>query len=303
MTKQEILQNSTEKLTFAKYFDGVRAVPTSATITITGDDVDGDELPTPVTAAACSIDTDGFITYTMLAANTVSLGENFRALFSYVVSGITYTDVIYFDIVKKKLTSTITDQDLVDEFAALDKITYRIFGKATSATGSAKNRVIDNLRLNGDDDEFKGGEFQVLSGLAKDFHTTVTAYERDTRTLYLDKDLPHDMAVDDVYLLKRSFKTEISRAFDELKDYVRTQGYRPALVIDDTQIQEAHIALAICKVLLPLGETHRYEYEQYKQKYAEKVAALKLTYDTDEDGGTSDDDEPDIHAGQIRMRR
>lgn len=303
MTKQEILQDSTEKLTFAKVFDNVQAVPTSATVTITGEDVDGDELPTPVTGAACTIDADGFVSYTMLAANTAALAENLRAVFTTVISGVTYTDVIYFDIVKKRLSSTVTDQDLIDEFSVLDELTFRVFGKATTATGSAKNRVIDNLRLSGKDDEYKGGVFHVLSGLAEGFTCQVTAFDRDTRTLYLSDNLPQDMAVGDSYLLKRSFKTEITRAFDELKEYVRTQGYRPALVIDDTQLREAHIALSIAKVLLPLGETHRFEYQEYMKKYSEKIAALKLTYDTDESGSADEDDEPDVRPGQIMLRR
>jgi hypothetical protein len=185
----------------------------------------------------------------------------------------------------------------------LDKLTYRVFGKATSPTGSAKNRIVDNLRLNGIEDEYKGGELQVLGGVAEGFKSTVTAYDRDDRTIYLADDLPLDLAVGDAFLLKRSFKTEIARAFDELKDYVRTQGYRPALVIDDTQLREAHMSLAICKILLPLGESHRYEYEQYAKKYAEKLSALKLTYDADESGGADEDEEPDINAGQISLRR
>jgi hypothetical protein len=303
MTKQEILQDSTEKLTFAKYVDNVQVVPTSATITITGTDVDGDELPTPVTASACTIDALGTISYNMLSANTVSLSENLRAVFSYVVATVTYTDVIYFDIVKKKLTSTVIDQDLLDEFSVLESLTYRVFGKATSASGSNLKLVIDNLRLNAVEDLYKGGEINILSGLSAGFKSTVTAYDRETRTLYLTENLPYALAVGDAFILKKSFKTEIARAFEELKDYVRTQGYRPALVIDDTQLREAHIALAISKVLLPLGEKHRYEYEDYKKRYSEKLSALKLTYDTDESGGTSGDDEPDIHAGQIRLRR
>lgn len=303
MTKQEILQNSTEKLTFAKVFDNIQSVPTSATVTITGEDVDGDELPTPVTDAACTIDLDGFVSYTMLAANTAALAENLRAEFTTIISSVTYKDVIYFDIVKKRLQSTVTDQDLVDEFGALDALTFRVFGKATTATGSAKNRVIDNLRLSGKDDEYKGGLFHVLSGLAEGFTCQVTAFDRDTRTLYLDANLPQDMAVGDAYLLKRSFKTEITRAFDELKEYVRTQGFRPALVIDDTQLRESHIALAISKILLPLGETHRFEYQEYTKKYAEKIAALKLSYDTDESGDADEDDEPDVRPGQITLRR
>jgi hypothetical protein len=238
----------------------------------------------------------------MLAANTVSLAENLRAVFSYVVSTVTYTDVIYFDIVKKKLTSTVIDEDLVDEFSILDTLTYRVFGKATSVTGSNMKLVIDNLRLNAVEDLYKGGEIHILSGLSAGFKSTVTAYDRETRTLYLTENLPYALAVGDAFILKKSFKTEIARAFEELKDYVRTQGYRPALVIDDTQLREAHIALSISKVLLPLGETHRYEYEDYKKRYAEKLAALKLTYDTDESGG-ADDDETDVHAGQIRLRR
>ena len=301
MTKQEILQNSTEKLTFAKVFDNVQAVPTSATVTIQSSA--NADLPTPVTAAACTIDADGFISYTMLAANTAELGENIRAAFTYVISGVTYTDVIYFDIVKKRLSSTVTDQDLIDEFSVLDKLTYRVFGKATAATGSNLKVIIDNLRLNAIDDEYKGGEVHVLSGLSEGFKSTVTTFDRDTRTLYIANDLPHALSVGDQFLLKRSFKTEIARAFDEIKDYVRTQGYRPALVIDDTQLREAHIALSICKVLLPLGETHRYEFEQYSKKYAEKIAALKLSYDADESGGIDETEEPDIRAGQISLRR
>jgi hypothetical protein len=300
MTKQEILQNSAESITFAKYFDGVRAVPTAATVSIMTSAAA--DLPTPILNVACTIDSVGYISYAMLAANTASLAENLRATFTYTVDSVSYTDVIYFDVVKKRLNSTVIDQDLIDEFSVLDKLTYRIFCKATSATGSNLKHIIDNLRLNGQENEYKGCELSVLSGNSANFISTITAFDKETRTLYIADNLPFALAIGDSFLIRKSFKTEIARAFDDIKDYIRTQGYRPALVIDDTQLREAHIALSICKVLLPLGETHRYDYEEFKKKYAEKIAALKLTYDTDESGGT-DETETDVHAGQIRLRR
>jgi hypothetical protein len=298
MPRQEILKDIGGTITYKKYFDNVQAIPSSATVSIVTKL--GSAMPAEITNAVCSIDSYGTISYTVSATNAVDLGESFKATFEYLIDSTTYYDIILFDIVRKKLEPMITDIDLINEYAGLDKIQYRVFGSVTAL--STIDTTINDDNLNADYNSYKGGEVEILSGSNIGFMSTVTMYDDVTRTIHIENSLPYVLAIGDKFLICRSFKTEIARAFDEIKEYIRTQGYRPALVIDDTQLVEAHIALSIKKILLPLGEEYRYSYEEYSKIYEKKLLELKLVYDADE-SGTVDDDEEDLNTSQIRLKR
>lgn len=287
MVKQELLQNLAGTLTLKKYIDNIQIVPTSATITIT--DAAGDELPTPVTAAAMSIDSYGTMTYSMITANTGVLGENFKAVVTYVYNGNSYVQDFLFDVVISTLESIITDDDLINDYAKLRQLYYNIHGEITDVGNI--NQIIDKKTFNDQLNYYVGGNVVILSGSNQDFISDISAFNESTRIITLSSNPPVNFDIGDKFAIEKSYKNEITRAFEEILDWLRTQGYRPALIMDDTQLREVHIALSIAKALHIHGKAERAEYEDYIKKYMKLREGLKLLYDTDETGNPDDADE------------
>ncbi len=284
MTKQEIYQNRSEAITYKKYIDNLQIVPASATVTITTGG--GEDMPTPITDAACAIDGVGTVSYTLSAANTVNLGENFVAEFKYIYNAVEYLDRLLFDIVINKIESIISDKDIEDEFSALKGLYFPIYGEITSI--GAVNEIIDKRNLSEEKSYFKGGQVKILSGDNQDFLSEILEYSYTDSKLTLKRSMAPNVISGDKFVILKSYENEITRAFDEILDWLRTQGYRPTLIIDDTQLREVHISLSVAKALHPLGKFQRDNYEDYTKKYLQQRSQLRLLYDEDETGAPDD---------------
>ena len=280
MIKQEIYQARSEAIEYKKFIDNLQIVPTSATVCITSKS--GVAMPTPIVDAVCIVDTPGTVSYTLTAANTVNLGENFIATFKYIYDGTEYLDRFLFDIVKNKVESIITDKDIEDEFSGLKELYFPVYGEVSNV--GLLTEIIDNKNLNEENNYFKGGKLKILSGDNQDFESEISAYTYTSSKLTLKRAMPLTVVNGDKFVIYKSYETEINRAFEEIKDWLRTQGYRPALIIDDTELREVHISLSVAKVLHPLGKAQRDNYEDYLKKYYNQRSSLRLLYDENETG-------------------
>ncbi len=286
MLKQELLQSRAGTLTYKKYINNIQIVPSPATISITTES--GTAMPTAVTDAAMAIDSYGTMTYEVTAVNTADLGINFIAEIKYTYGGVEYIYRFLFDIVKNVLTSIITDLDLENDYQKLKQLYRTIYGEIT-AVGNL-NEVIDTRNLNETLSYYVGSEIKMLSGNNKDFNVNIIAFDESNRKITLQKAASVAMVIEDKYMIEKSYTNEIQRAFEEISDWLRTRGYRPALIIDDTQVREVHIACTIAKILHAMGKAERAEYEDYNKKYLQLREEMKLIYDTDESGEPEDSD-------------
>jgi hypothetical protein len=280
MIKQEIYQARSEAIEYKKYIDNMQIVPTSATISITTKS--GTAMPTAIIDVACTINIYGTISYTLSAVNTALLGENFIATFKYIYNTVEYLDRLLFDIVKNKVESIINDKDIEDEFSALKELYFPVYGEVSSI--GVLNEIIDNKNLNEEKNYYKGGKIKILSGDNQDFVSEISEYNYVSSKLILKRVMPLNVILGDKYVIYKSYETEITRAFEEIKDWLRTQGYRPTLIIDDTELREVHISLSVAKALHPLGKSQRDNYEDYYKKYLYQRDSLRLLYDEDETG-------------------
>jgi hypothetical protein len=295
MTHQEMLQAESEAVYFKKYIDNIQIVPTTALVAIYNSA--GEVL---VDETACTISADGTMSYTLAEEDTANLGENYRARFDYEYDSESYTSVVYFDIVKKRLESIITDDDLIDEHSMLNRYGYRETGEVVTSGGV--NQIIDNKSFKKEDNYFRGGFISFLSGNNKGFNSIVTSFTASTGRFTLEKSATAAFAAGDKFCVSKSYTTEIRRAFEKIKDYIRSQGNRPALVIDDTDIRELHIVWSLMLILLGMGDDKRDEYEEYKSERDRLMASLVLKYDTNEDGVIQEDEAP-VNFGTVRLRR
>jgi hypothetical protein len=280
MLKQEIMQNRSEDLEYKKYIDNLQIIPTSATISITTES--GSAMPVPIVNANFPIDTYGTMKYTVSIANSALLGENFIAEVKYIYSGTEYIYRFLFDIVKNKIVNILIDDDIENEYSKLKQLYRTIHGEITAV--GALNEIIDVNNLNERLNYYKGSEVVFLSGDNKEWKSNITAFDEINRKLTLASNMPLVLSIGDKFYIRKNYTNEIQRAFEEICDWLRTRGYRPSLIIDDTQIREVHIACTLAKILHIEGESERTEYEDYRDKYFHLREQMKLLYDTDESG-------------------
>jgi len=296
--RTEFLQDIGGTLTHKKYLDNVQAIPSLATIVITTSG--GADMPIPVIGAACSIDGYGTMSFAVVAGNCTDLGLTFIATWTFTISGVSYTERTYFDVVKNKLEIIITDDDLEKEYAALRDLKYREAGIISElSTSTLGNEIIDSQSFKGTP-IYKGGYIKILSGACQNYTAKIIDYDSETGIFELSKILPGIPAIGDDFIVYKSYTDEIERAFEEITDWLRNAGHRPALIIDDTQIREIHINLAISKVLMNAGTQYQAAQQSFYNKYLSLRGELKLDYDTDETGLT---DDLDSISGQVFFRR
>lgn len=288
--KQELLYDKDGTLTLSKHISNLQIVPTSASIVVY--DQDGDEL----TSGSCDISATGTMSFDVSSTYTDTLGENLRAEWEYVYSGDTHNDITYFDIVKKTLHIRITDDDLLDEYPPLARFGYNLHGEVV--TGGTGTTFIDSNSFNVDDDYFRGGEVLFLSGDNQSATAKVTAYVASTGQFTIDKSLT--IAVGDRFVVRKSYTSEISRAFQKILDFIRSKGQRPALVIEDQALVEANIYGALMLIFLAAGQEYEYQHKEYKEAFYTALNSIVYVYDTDEDNIA---DEADSSMGQVRFRR
>lgn len=99
------------------YFDVPESgTPSSATIAI----YDEGGAATSVTAGVVTVSSSQ-LSYAVAAGVVDQLGDNWRAVWTYVISGTTYTEDALFAVVKRVSRPTLTDAKLVGYHAALVK--------------------------------------------------------------------------------------------------------------------------------------------------------------------------------------
>ncbi|MCK4759721.1 MAG: hypothetical protein KAT69_06700 [Candidatus Aminicenantes bacterium] len=114
LTEDQAVKSDDFPIELKVYEAGTQLIPTSATITIR--DPDGTII---IDAVAVSIAAGGTMTYTLLAAKTVTLWENAIIDIDYVVSTVTYKCIRFFDVVLNALTPCIVDDDLKNHYPEL----------------------------------------------------------------------------------------------------------------------------------------------------------------------------------------
>lgn len=296
MIKQEILQSRSGDLEYKKHIDNIQIVPSAATISITTES--GAAMPTAITDEVMTIDSYGTMTYTVSAANAALLGQNFIAEIKYTYDAEEYIYRFLFDIVKNKLTNIVTDDDIENEYPKLKQLYRTTHGEVSSVGGL--DEIIDDKNLNETIDYYNGSKVKILSGNNKDWNCDITSFDEINRTLTLKENAPLAFVIGDKFLINKSYTNQIQRAFEEIQDWLRTRGYRPSLIIDDTQIREVHITCSIMKILHGMGESEREEFEDYRDKYFKLREQMKLLYDTDETGEPEDSD---MTRPQVTLRR
>jgi hypothetical protein len=298
MSKQSFLKSTSGTLRLTVYDNNRPLVPTSAKITLYSPS--GGTLQAQVAVTAIDA-TTGEMTYSLTAVHTASNDLNYKAVWEYVVSTVTYYQSQLFDVVLSELAIPITDDDLFNELESLREANKQAKG---TATAGAVGSLTDTLRRE-IDDYWKGGTIEIVSGTGIGAKRDITGFTQSTGVFTIT---PNWTAPDTTskYVAVRSFSKKIQAAFDKLCTMLYDKGKREDLILESSQISVPLIYLTIHMICLDLMDEADDKWSRlatiYWDKFQNAFNTMKLDYDEDE-SGTVDETESQKGATEIRIGR
>lgn len=299
--KQELLKDKTGILRFTPYINNRAAVASSATVVLKRPD--GSTLQASASASVDS--TTGEITYSLSSSLTDTLGENYIAEWTYVVSGNSYYYTLLYDVVLHKISLTVVDDDLIAEQADL-------LDKSESYNGivdsSSNTTLVDDELKSYADDYWNNGRAEVVNTSTGAKQTRIISdFAASSGTVTISVPWSTNPDTTYGYVLRRGFSTKIEKAFSEIMDGIRAKGFRPALILESTDLHTPVVkkALAmICKDLMKEdGDRWHTLYKIYSEEFIQAMNNVVLQYDRDEGGNIAGTGEQDTDMGSLRMRR
>lgn len=286
--KQQFLKGKTGTIRLTTYDKNRALVPSSALITLYKNDGTS-EIQAQASATVDA--TTGEMTYSLTAAHTVDRGLNFKAVWQFVVSGVTYYETQLFDVVNSILSIPITDDDLFAEIPSLKKSNYQQTGTATAGAAAS---LTDTARRKEGDDYWKGGVLEILSGTGSGQARDITGNVQSTSVISVSPNWTTNPDSTSVYRVVKSFTATIENCFEKIEQMLYNKGKRDALIMEASQIRVPLIYLAIHAIATDLFEEQNDRWDLIRTEYADKFekafTTLALDYDEDESGGVQGDE-------------
>lgn len=298
--KQQFLEDKTGTIKLTIYSNNRAVIPTSATITLykPGSDT---ELQAAVSATVDS--NTGEMSYSLTATHTADADLNYKAVWAYVVSGVTYYETQLFDVVKSILSIPITDDDLYAELESLRKSNAQSTG---TATAGAAGSLTDTTKRKEEDSYWKGGTIKIISGTGAGQQRDITGFTQSTGVITITPNWTTTPSTDSVYYIVKSFNEKIQQAFRTIETMIYNKGKRHELILESSQIEIPLIYLTIHLIALDLMDEQNDKWDRlqvtYKDKFNDAFNNLKLEYDEDESGNV-DEAETQQNPNEITVNR
>jgi hypothetical protein len=279
--KQQFLKAVTDTIRLTVYDNNRPLIPSSANITLTKPD--GTSLQAQVAVTAID-STTGEMTYSLTTTHTATADINYKAVWDYVVSGVTYYQTQLFDVVKSLLSIPITDDDLYNELESLRKA-YPL-GKGT-ATAGASSTLTDTLRRE-EDNYWKGGTIEIVTGTGIGQKRDITTFVQSTGVITVTPAWTTNPDTTSKYVLTKSYSKKIQAAFDKICTMLYDKGKRHNLILESSQISVPLTYLTIHMIALDLMDEAEDKWSRlaslYWDKFDKAFNNMKLDYDEDESG-------------------
>ncbi len=297
--KQQFLIGIADTIRLTVYDDNRPQIPSSATITLYKPD--GGVLQSSVAVTAIDA-TTGEMTYTISAVHSATADLNYKAVWAYVLNGITYYQTQLFDVVKSLLAISITDDDLYAELESLRKANFQATATATAGAAS----TLTDTKRNEVDDYWVGGTIKILAGTGINQERDITDFVQSTGVFTITPVWTTNPDTTSVYLVIRSFTRKIQAAFDTICTMIYDKGKRHELILESSQISKPLTYLSIHMIALDLMDEEGDKWDRLSKIYAEKFDKsfnnMKLDYDED-DSGAIDETESQRSQTEIRIGR
>jgi hypothetical protein len=285
--KQKLLIDIGGDLEYKYYENSIQQVPTSANITIY--DNDGAEK---VGQTAATIGADGTMSYTVSATVADDVYYSWKAVWEFVVGGVTKYRSTLFDIVRQTLENPVVDEDIINAAPFLKEKNYR---KVLTA-GSGSKTTIVSTELTEDDDYWNGGNAEIISGTNSGQIRKITDFVASSNTLTVESFVDNIDATSECVII-RSFKKEIDQAWKRFKLDLKNRGIFVDSIIDSDQVKEYVIVLAIHFICLNFStdpvDIWFAKAEKYETEYKRLIGTAVFDYDSDDDGNIEDSEKKD----------
>lgn len=286
--KQQFLKSKTGTIRLTAYSKNRALVPTSALITLYKND-GSSEIQAQ---ASASVDgTTGEMTYSLTTTHTATRGLNYKAVWEYVVSGVTYYETQLFDVVNSILSIPITDEDVLNEMPSLKNANFQQTG---TATAGAAGSLTDTARRKEADDYWKGGTIEIVSGTGDAQMRDITGNTQSSGVVTVSPNWETTPDTTSVYRIVKSYSAVIEQSFEKIEQMLYNKGKRDALIMEASQIRVPLIYLTIHAIATDLfsEQNDRWDLlrQEYGKKFEEAFTTLALDYDADESGGVQGDE-------------
>ena len=293
--KQQFLEGIADTIRLTVYDNNRPLIPASGTITLYKPD--GATLQA---AAAVSVDsTTGEMTYSLTATHTADNDLNYKAVWTYVVSGVTYYQTQLFDVVLSILSIPITDEDLYDELESLRQANKQDKG---TATAGAAGSLTDTSRREADN-YWKGGTLEIVYGTGIGQKRDITGFTLSTGVFTVTPNWGTNPDTTSKYVVVKSFTKKIEAAFDKLQTMLYDKGKRNELILESSQIAVPLTYLTIHMIALDLMDESDDKWTRlatiYGEKFDKSFNTMHLDYDIDESGAI---DEAEAQKSQTEIR-
>ncbi len=298
--KQQFLKAKTGTIRLTVYDNNRSIIPTSAKITLY--ETDGTtELQAQADGSVNS--TTGEMTYSLTTTHTADHDINYKALWEYVYNGTTYYETQLFDVVKSFLSIPITDDDIYNELESLRKANMQATG---TATAGAAGSLTDTAKRKEDDNYWKGGIIEILTGTGVGQKRDVTGNTQSTGVITVTPNWATNPDTTSVYKVVKSFSNKIQQSFKKLETMLYDKGKRDSLILESSQIEIPLLYLTIHFISLDLMDEINDKWDMLARSYWDKFQSafnnMTLEYDEDESGGI-DEEEAGHKPGELRIGR
>ena len=298
--KQEVLKDKAGSVSMTPYLNNRPAIATSATVVIT------DTGGTSISTGNGSIDsTTGEIRYSFASSVPNKLGENFQAQWTYIIDAVTYYQTTLFDVVLNRLSISVVDDDLLVEQSDIMERNESFSGTVDSATSTT---LVDANMKSFINDFWNGGKVTAVNPTTGVEQTrTITDFVQSTGTITVDTAWETNPTSSYTFQVRRGFAHKIAAAFEETLLDVKSRGYRPALVLESSELKPAHTKKALAMVcrdfIKEAGDKWDVLAATYDKQYADMFAKITFSYDRNQSGYIGGAGEENQDVGSVRLKR
>jgi len=297
--KQQFLKEKSGTIQLSVYDSNRAIVPDSAKITLYT--ASGGTLQAQADASVDS--TTGEMTYSLTTTHTADHDLNYKAIWEYVYNGTTYYETQLFDVVKSILSIPITDDDLYAELGTLRDTNEQVQG---TASGGGAAYIDDTTSRKEENDYWKGGRIEIISGTGVNQKRDVTGFTQSTSRLAVSPDWTTTPDTTSIYRLVKSFYAKINQCFEEIETMIYNKGKRHSLILESSQIKYPLLYLTIHKICQDNADEAEDKWDRlairYMEKFDKAFDTMTVEYDEDE-SGTIDLDEETHHPSEVRIFR
>jgi len=243
------------------------------------------------------------LSYTFLTAANDTLGESFTVTWTATVAGRVYLHREVFDVVRTQLVNTVTEEDLFERCPTLRD--QRSLGLTTGLADSGTDTtIVDDQLKQQPDDFYNGGVVTVIDGTNEGETRYISDFTRSSGTVTVGESFPAANDVTTRYEVRRSWAPIITKAFEEIRWAIRTQGGRPALIVDAGELNAGveYLSAALAFESIPKGGVDGDNWllaQEYRKRFRDWYGETDFRYDVSEDGAV----DSVISASNVRVRR